>query len=85
MTISFEIPHDIEQQLRTEGDDFSGKAREAFLLELYREAKISHAQLCEALGLSFHEAEMLIKKRGAGQDLDLDEFEAGREFLRKSR
>ncbi len=85
MTISFDIPHDIERQLRIEGTDFNGKAREAFLLELYREAKISQAQLCEALGLSFNEAETLIKTRGSGQDIDLDEFEEGREFLRKSR
>ena len=85
MNISFEIPHDIEEQIRTEGTDLNGKAREAFLLELYREESISHAQLREALGLSFHETEVLIKERGVGQDIDLDEFESGREFLRKAR
>ena len=77
MNISFEIPHDIEEQIRAEGADLNGKAREAFLLELYREERISHAQLREALGSSFHETEVLIKERGVGQDIDLDEFEAG--------
>lgn len=77
MSISFEIPQDIEQQLRTEGADLSHKAREAFLVELYREDRISHSQLREALGLSFHEAEQLIKERGAGHDISRDEFESG--------
>ena len=85
MSISFEIPQDIEQELRTDGGDLGSKAREAFLLELYREARISHAQLREALGLGFHETERLIKERGAGQDLSRDEFEAGRDLLRKAR
>jgi hypothetical protein len=85
VNISFKIPHDIEQQIRTDGADLNGKARELFLLELYREGQISHAQLREALGLSFHETETLIKERGAGQDIDPAEFEASREALRKAR
>jgi hypothetical protein len=35
--------------------------------------------------LSFHEAEQLLKQRDMGQDLDIEEFGAGREFLRKGR
>ena len=31
MTISFELPQDIEQELRINGSDLSGEAREAFL------------------------------------------------------
>jgi len=37
------------------------------------------------LGVSFHEAERLIKERGAGHDISLEEFEAGRNLLRKAR
>lgn len=58
-------------------------AREVLLLLLDREEKISHAPLREALGLSFHEVEQLIKQRGSGHDIfSLEEFEAGRELLR---
>ncbi len=85
MSISFEIPHDLEQQLRTEGMDLSHEAREAFLLGLYRDDRISHAQLREALGLSFYETERLIKARGVGHDISLEEFEEGRDLLRKAR
>ena len=32
-----------------------------------------------------HSTERLLKKRGMGQDIDLEKFEAEREFLRKAR
>ncbi|MFI5460217.1 MAG: UPF0175 family protein [Isosphaerales bacterium] len=85
MTISFEIPQEIEQQIRTDGVDLDRDAKEVYLMEQYRQAKITHRQLDEALDLSFHETERLLKQRGMGQDLDIEEFEGGRGFLRKAR
>ncbi len=54
-------------------------------MEQFRQARITHRQLEDALGLSFHETEQQLKERELGQDITLDEFEAGREFLRKAR
>ena len=85
MTISFEIPQDIEQQIGANGVDLAREARELYLLELYRQDRISHAQLREALDVSFHEAERLIKDHGAGHDFSLDEFEEQRAFLSGAR
>jgi hypothetical protein len=85
MTITFEIPPELEQQIRTNGVDLGRDAKEVYLMEQYRQARITHRQLEEALGLSFHEAEQLLKRRDMGQDLDIEEFEAGRAFLRKGR
>jgi hypothetical protein len=85
MSVSFELPPEIESVLRTSGVDPSREARELYLLELYRQDRISHAQLREALGVSFHEAERLIKEHGVGHDMSVEEFEAGRELLRKAR
>jgi hypothetical protein len=85
MNISFEIPQEIEQQIRTNGVDLDRDAKEVYLMEQYRQAKITHRQLETALDLSFHETERLLKQRGMGQDLDVEEFQAGREFLRKAR
>jgi len=79
--ISLEISHDIEQQLRTEGADLNREAKEVYLMEQYRQAKLSHRQLQEALGLSFDATEQLLKKRGLGQNLEIEEFEAGRDLL----
>jgi len=84
MTISFEIPQDIEPQIRANGADLARDAKEVYLMEQYRQSKITHRQLAEALDLSFHETEQLLKQRGMGQDLDIDEFEAGRDYLRKA-
>ena len=40
-----ELPQDIEQQIRTNGVDLDREARELYLVELYRQDRISHAQL----------------------------------------
>ena len=85
MTISFEIPQEIEQQIRADGADLNRDAKEVYLMDQYRHAKITHRQLEEALDLSFHETEQLLKQRGLGQDLDIEEFDSGRGFLRKAR
>jgi hypothetical protein len=85
MTISFELPQTIEQQVHSDGADLNREAKVAYLLDLYRQDRISHAQLREALGVSFHEAETLIKEYGAGHDISLEEFEAERELLMETR
>jgi hypothetical protein len=53
MTISFEIRREIEQQIRTGGVDLDRDAKEVYLMEQYRQARISHRQLEEAPDLSF--------------------------------
>lgn len=68
MTISFDIPQDIERQLSSTGGELIGKAREAFLVELYREHEISHRQLGDALGLERYETDGLLKRYGVGLD-----------------
>jgi hypothetical protein len=83
--ISFELLQTIEQQVRTNGPDLDREAKVAYLLDLYRQDRISHTQLCEALDVSFHEAETLIKEHGAGHGISAPEFQAEREFLRKAR
>ena len=85
MTIAFDIPQEIERLIRTGGVDLDRDAKEVYLMEQYRQARITHRQLEEALDLSFHETERLLKQRDMGQDLDIEEFEAGRELLRKAR
>jgi hypothetical protein len=85
MTISFEIPQEIEEEIRTNGADLNRDAKEVYLMEQYRQARLSHRQLQDALGLSFHQTEELLKCRGLGQDIDAAEFEASRDRLRKAR
>jgi hypothetical protein len=85
MTISFELPPEIEERVRSDGAELNGKAKEAFLVELYREHTITQHQLGEALGLDDYETDGVLKRYGVGYDLTLEEFEEQRAFLRERR
>jgi predicted HTH domain antitoxin len=76
MTISFEIPQEIEQQIRTNGANLNGEAREAYLVELYRQDRISHHQLSQALGLSRLETDGVLKRHKVSSGPTLDELRA---------
>ena len=73
MNVSFDIPQDIEQQIRSEGVDPNCEAREVYLVELYRQERITQHQLAEALGLSRLETEGVLKRHGVGLELSLEE------------
>ena len=83
MTISFDLPCAISEQVN--GTDLADKAKEALLVELYREEKITQHQLGEALGLDGYETDGLLKRYGVGFDLSLEEFEEQRAFLQGNR
>ena len=68
MTISFELPQNIEQQVRTNGADLNREAKVAYLIDLYRRERITRDDLSEALDLGFHETERLLKEHGVGDD-----------------
>jgi predicted HTH domain antitoxin len=84
MTISFEIPHAIEQQVRTDGADVNRDAKVAYLVDLYRKERITRDDLSEALGLCFYQTEQLLKEHAVGDDFTLDEFQAERALLREA-
>ncbi len=76
MTISFEIPQDIEEQIRTNGTDLDREARETYLVELYRQDRISHHQLTEALGLTRLETDGVLKRHKVSSGPTLVELRA---------
>ncbi len=82
MNIKFEIPRDIEQQLRTGGVDPNREAKEAYLVESYRQDKISHHQLGEALGLDDYETDGVLKRYGVGLEMSQEELRAEAASLR---
>jgi predicted HTH domain antitoxin len=85
MTISFELPQDIEQELRTNGLDLNQEAKEACLVELYRQERISHRQLAEALGLSRYETDGVLKRHKAWLELTPEELAAQAALLHDVR
>ena len=84
MTISFDLPQEIEQQIRTNGADLNREAKVAYLVELYRQERITRDDLSESLSLGFHQTEQLLKDHGVGDDFTLEEFEAERALLREA-
>jgi len=83
MTIGFELPQNIEQQVRTNGADLNREAKVAYLVDLYRQERITRDELSGALDLGFHQTEQLLKEHGVGDDFTLEEFLAERALLRE--
>jgi len=69
MSVTFKLPAEIEQRLREGLGDLDQAAKEAALVELYRQGKVSHRELTEALGLSRLETEGVLKRHNVTEDL----------------
>ncbi len=65
MAISFQLPTAIEQGLRDRLKDVNAKAKEAFLVTLYREGRLSHSALSRALELDRFQTEELLHEYNA--------------------
>jgi predicted HTH domain antitoxin len=85
MNITFEIPQDMERELRTNGSDMNREAKEAYLVNLYREDRISHRELAEALGLSRYEADGLLKRYKVSPNATAEEMRVQARALRHAR
>lgn len=69
MSISFDLPASVEDQLRRELADLDSAAKEAALVELYRQGRLTHHQLGLCLGLERHETDGLLKRHNVVEDL----------------
>ncbi len=85
MSISFEIPQDIEQELRANDLDMNREAKEAYLVNLYCEDRISHRQLGEALGLSRYETDGVLKRYKVSPNVTAEEMRAQATALKDAR
>ncbi len=68
MSISFELPGNIEERLRAEFGDLNQAAKEAALVELYRQERLTHHELATALGISRMEADDVLKRHNVTED-----------------
>jgi hypothetical protein len=69
VSISFQLPELIEKHLRAEVGDIDVAAKEAALIELYRQEKLTHHQLATALGLDRFQTDALLKRHHVTEDL----------------
>ncbi len=73
MSVTFDLPKSIEQSLRRELGNLDQAAKEAALVELYRQDKLTHHELSQALGLERLETEAVLKKHNVAEDLPTNE------------
>lgn len=69
MAITIELPFAIEEKLRADANDLAAAGKEALLIELFREGRISHGELADGLGLSQSQADEVLSRRGVTEDL----------------
>lgn len=69
MAVTIQLPTEVEQRLRAENVDLDKQAKEAMLVELYRQDKLSHHELGEALGLDRFETDRVLKMHNVTEDL----------------
>lgn len=84
MALIVELPPEMEERLRAESPDLESEAKEAMLIELYRQDRLSHFELSQALGLDRFETDGLLKKHKVTEDLPtLEELEDDLQQLRR--
>jgi hypothetical protein len=85
MTISFELPRDIEEQVRMNWASLGREAHELLLVELYRQDRITRHLFSEALGLTRLETDGVLKRHKVSPGPTLEELRAEIGSLRDSR
>ena len=84
MAVTFDLPTEIEAQLRKELENLDQAAKQAAVIELYRQHVLTHRQLAEALGISRFEADALLKTHGVHYDLTPQEVRDESASLRRT-
>jgi predicted HTH domain antitoxin len=86
MTLSINIPADVESTLRLQfGASLENRAKEDLAAAWFSEGRISSRQAASLLGLSLFEAHAVLKQRGASLPMPIPEVEADLASLRESR
>jgi predicted HTH domain antitoxin len=85
VTVTLEIPRDIEQQLVSAPQQLPRWILEAVALEGYRQERLSQGQVGKLLGLNFWETETFLKERRAYLHYDVDDLESDIRVLRELR
>jgi hypothetical protein len=74
MTVSFDLPSEIESSLRAGGRDLSAILKEAALVDLYRRGAVTQQQLCDALGLNRIQVDAVLKQHDVPIDQTVEEL-----------
>ena len=82
-TVRLDLPPDVEQRLRKETPDLSEAVKEAYILELFRQGKLSHYELSKVLRLDRFETDAYLKRHNVFEgSLTLEDLESDFQTLR---
>ena len=86
MAVRFQLPTELEDELRSHRVDLDAEAKEALLVSLYRQGKLSHVSLANALGLDRFDTEDVLRKHNVTEDLgNVEDYLADAATLAKLR
>lgn len=75
-TVSFDLPDNIRDHLSGMVANVDRAAKEAAVVEMYRQGQLSHGALAECLGMARDELDALLKRHHVVEDLQtVEEFE----------
>ena len=84
MAITIDLPSAIEQELRASVGNLDAVAKEAALVEFYRQGVLSHGQFAKCLGLSRTEADAILAQHHVTEDLlTIDELDEQTRLFRQ--
>lgn len=82
LNVIIDLPTDVEDRLRRETGSLDEDVKEAFVLELFRQGRLSHYELSQSLGLDRFETDgFLLRHKVWEQSLTMEDLEADRETL----
>jgi len=86
MTLSIEIPDDVEAELRSQlGPGLEQRAKQDLAASWFREGRLSARQVAALLGMSLFEAHEFLKSRGASLPQSIADVEADLAALHELR
>jgi len=84
LTITLNLPPEIEQKLRAETPNLDADVSEAYTLELFRRGKLSHYELSRVLGLDRFETDAYLKQHKVFEgSLTMEDLEEQRQVLER--
>ena len=85
MTVTFQVPPELEQKIRSVNDDPGSQAKEAYALELYRQGVLDVYDLSRMLGIDKISAtELLQRHRIYRGSITMEDLEADSQTLDRS-
>ena len=83
-TIVFDLPDNVREHLSSIMANVDSAAKEAAVVEMYRQGQLSHGALAECLGLARDELDALLKRHRVVEDLPtVEEFDQALAEIRR--